>query len=155
MKLFRLFLLAGCTALTAVAQTPDPAPAVEKPAVATDAEVAARETALTLAGAFANNGFKVRDGYWSGTLEKGGKKAIEVNLYAGNEYWFSLGASAEASAVEVKVFNEEGAQVNTESYTEGMTAAAGFRPEASGPYYLQIGGTTGADATFCLVYSYK
>ena len=35
----------------------------------TDAEVAARKTALDLAGAFANDGFKTRDGHWCGTVK--------------------------------------------------------------------------------------
>ena len=34
-----------------------------------DAEVAARKVALDLAGAFSNEGFKMRDGHWSGTIK--------------------------------------------------------------------------------------
>jgi hypothetical protein len=59
----------------------------------TDQEVAARAVALELAGAFANDGFKLRDGHWAGTLAPGESKIIAVNLYAGNEYWFSAGAT--------------------------------------------------------------
>ena len=35
----------------------------------TDAEVEARKTALDLAGAFSNEGFKIRDGHWCGTVK--------------------------------------------------------------------------------------
>ena len=46
--------------------------ALSAPALAeTDQEVAAREVALELAGAFANDGFKLRDGHWAGTLAPG------------------------------------------------------------------------------------
>ena len=34
----------------------------------TDAEVNARKNALDVAGAFTNDGFKLRDGHWCGTL---------------------------------------------------------------------------------------
>jgi len=34
-----------------------------------DTEVAARKAALDLAGAFSNEGFKMRDGHWSGTIK--------------------------------------------------------------------------------------
>jgi hypothetical protein len=37
---------------------------------------------------FANDGFKVRDGHWTGTVKKGDRTVVAVNLYAGNEYWF-------------------------------------------------------------------
>ena len=37
----------------------------------TNDEVAARNTALELAGAFGNDGFKLRDGNWAGTIAPG------------------------------------------------------------------------------------
>lgn len=161
MKRFLLTLGAlGFSALAGIAQSgaepsPSPSPTSTPGAMPTDAQVAARETALTLAGAFANDGFKVRDGYWTGDLTEGGTKTIEVNLYAGNQYWFSVGTAAEGKEYKVTVFDESGAQVNTESYVEGATAAAGLLPTASGPYYVQVEEVKGEPSTFCLVYSYK
>lgn len=144
------------TDLTPVpAPTTTPVAAATPLATATDAEVAAREAALTLAGAFANEGFKMRDGHWSGSLGPGEKKVLEVNLYAGNQYWFSLAASAESKGVKVTVFDETGAQANSESYADGVTAAAGLQPSASGPYFVQIELVSGEPGAFCLVYSYK
>ena len=79
------------------------------PALAeTDEEVAAREVALELAGAFSNDGFKIRDGHWSGSLAPGESKIIAVNLYAGNQYWFSAGATEKAKKLTVDVFDETG-----------------------------------------------
>src|SRR6476620_12211971 len=83
--------------------------ALSAPALAeTDQEVAARAVALELAGAFSNDGFKLRDGHWAGTLAPDESKLIAVNLYAGNEYWFSAGATDEAKALTVEVFDEAG-----------------------------------------------
>ena len=52
----------------------------------TDSEVEARKTALDLAGAFTNDGFKIRDGHWCGTIKPHDHALIAVNLYAGNQY---------------------------------------------------------------------
>jgi hypothetical protein len=122
---------------------------------ATDAEVDARRLALELAGAFTNDGFKLRDGVTMGTLEKGKPKLVQVNLYSGNEYWFSLAASGDAKKLAVSVFDETGKKIDAEPYQEGVTAAAGFSPDASGPYYVKIEVLDGTSAAFCLVYSYK
>jgi len=54
----------------------------------TDSEVEARKTALDLAGAFTNDGFKMRDGHWCGTIKPHELALSAVNLNAGNQYWF-------------------------------------------------------------------
>jgi hypothetical protein len=59
----------------------------------TDAEVSARKDALELAGAFGNDGFKIRDGHSCGLLKPHDHALIAVNLYAGNQYWFSVGTA--------------------------------------------------------------
>jgi hypothetical protein len=121
----------------------------------TDDEVEARRLALELAGAFANDGFKLRDGVQFGMLEPGKFKIVEVNLYAGNEYWFSLAASGKAKKVAVTVFDETGKKIDAEPYQAGATAAAGFSPDASGPYFVKVELVEGAAGGFCLLYSYK
>jgi hypothetical protein len=59
----------------------------------TDKEVEAHKAVLDLAGAFTNDGFKMRDGHWVGTIKPHEHALIAVNLYAGNQYWFSVGAA--------------------------------------------------------------
>lgn len=120
-----------------------------------DEEVEARSRALTLAGAFSNDGFKIRDGHWVGTIKKGESKIIQVNLYAGNEYWFSVAATDQAKKLVVNVFDETGQPLKSEPYQEGFTAAAGFSPDASGPYFIKVEQLEGEPAAFCLLYSYK
>ena len=123
-------------------------------AAETDAEVAARRIALDLAGAFSNDGFKLRDGHWSGTFEPGKPQIIQVNLYAGNQYWFSVGAD-QASKIAVHVYDENGQPMNAEGYEDEDKAAAGFSPAISGQYFVSIAPGEGSGGTFCLVYSYK
>ena len=124
-------------------------------AAESDGEVAARRVALELAGAFSNDGFKLRDGHWSGSFELKKPQIIQVNLYAGNEYWFSVGATEKARKISVAVFDEAGKPVESDPYQEGATAAAGFAPEFSGPHYIRVELLEGEPAAFCLLYSYK
>ena len=121
----------------------------------TDKEVEARKAALDLAGAFSNDGFKIRDGHWSGMIRPKEHTLIAVNLYAGNHYWFSVGATEKAKKLGVSVYDEGGQQVVTESYSAGDKAAAGFSPTNSGQYYVSVGLIEGEESGVCFLYSYK
>ena len=121
----------------------------------TDKEVAARAVALELAGAFSNDGFKLRDGHWAGTLAPNESKVIAVNLYAGNEYWFSAGATEPAKKLAVEVFDETGAPVSTQMFNSGTKSAAGFVVTNSGQYFVRIQLAEGESAGVCFVYSYR
>jgi len=121
----------------------------------TNTEVEARKAALYLAGAFTNVGFKIRDGNWCGTIKPHDHALITVNLYAGNQYWFSAGATEQAKKIAVSVYDESGKQVTTEGYNAGEKAAAGFSPTNSGQYFVSIDLVEGQEGSFCLVYSYK
>jgi hypothetical protein len=120
---------------------------------ATDDEVASRKLALEVAGAFSNDGFKLRDGNWCGKFEPGKPALIQVNLYAGNQYWFTVGSTEAAKKIAVTVFDETGKPVATEPYADNSVAAAGFAPKNSGPYYVRLDLTEGAASAFCLIYS--
>jgi hypothetical protein len=121
----------------------------------TDTEVEARKTALDLAGAFANDGFKTRDGHWCGTVKPNDHALVAVNLYAGNQYWFSAGAAEPSAKIAVNVYDETGKQVSTETHSAEAKAAAGFSPENSGQYFVSVDLLEGQEGSFCLVYSYK
>jgi hypothetical protein len=134
-----IFLFAACTAVRAE----------------TDAEVNARKDALDVAGAFSNEGFKIRDGHWCGVLKGKEHALVAVNLYAGNQYWFSAGATEPVKKISVSVYDEAGNQVTTETYNNGEKAAAGFSPPNSGQYFVSVDLVEGEEGSFCLVYSYK
>ncbi|MDP9291972.1 MAG: hypothetical protein M3O82_06385 [Verrucomicrobiota bacterium] len=122
---------------------------------ASDDEVAARKAALDIAGAFSNDGYKVRDGNWSAPIKKGEAKVVQVNLYAGNAYWFSLGTNEAAQKMAVTIYDESGKVQSSDPYEDGPKTAAGFSPPASGPYYIKVEEMDGEPANFCLIYSYK
>lgn len=146
----------------APAATPSPSPAAS-PAPETD--VSARSKALELAGAFSNDGYKIRDGYLSGELEPNRPQFLEVNLFAGNEYWFSAAATPPARKIGIGVFDGKGKPVDFQIYENtsqgefgqqrGSVAAAGFVPEVSGRYFIKVVLLEGEKSQFCLLYSYK
>jgi hypothetical protein len=121
----------------------------------TDAEVEARKTALDLAGAFANDGFKTRDGHWCGTVKPHDHALVAVNLYAGNQYWFSAAAAEPSTRIAVSIYDETGKQVSAETLNDGEKAAAGFSPTNSGQYFVSVNSLEGREGSFCLIYSYK
>ena len=121
----------------------------------TDAEVNARKNALDVAGAFTNDGFKLRDGHWCGTLKPQDHALIAVNLYAGNQYWFAVGAADPAKKIAVNIYDETGRLLTTDHYEGGDRAAAGFSPNDSGQYFVSVDLVDGGSSSFCLIYSYK
>src|SRR3954451_19815288 len=121
----------------------------------TDAEVNARKDALELAGAFGNDGFKIRDGHSCGVLKPHDHALIAVNLYSGNQYWFSVGTAEPLKKAAVSVYDETGNQMTTENFSNGDKAAAGLAPEDSGQYFVSVDSVEDKDVSFCLVYSYK
>ena len=144
MKRFLSTLLAAAIASTAVISA----------FAETDAEVEARRVALDLAGAFSNEGFKIRDGYWAGPAKPDAPAVVAVNLYAGNQYWFSVGAD-QAKKITLRVYDENGQPMTAEGYEDEDKAAAGFSPAISGQYFVSIAPGEGAGGTVCLVYSYR
>jgi hypothetical protein len=122
----------------------------------TDDEVQARKQVLDLTGAFQNEGFKLRDGHWAGQLKPKDRALIAVNLYSGNQYWFSAAAANDkAKKIAVDVYDESGKPMTTEVYNEGERASAGFSPTTSGQYFVAVSLVEGEPSTVCLVYSYK
>jgi len=121
----------------------------------TDEEVEAHKLVLDLTGAFSNDGFKLRDGHWTGMIKPQEHALIAVNLFAGNQYWFSAAANAKAKKISVEVYDEGGKPMVTETYNSGDKASAGFSPTSSGQYFVSLGLLEGEPTTFCLVYSYK
>ena len=121
----------------------------------TDEEVEAHKLVLDLTGAFTNDGFKLRDGHWTGMVKPRERALIAVNLYAGNQYWFSAAANSKAKKIAVELYDETGRPLTTDSYNDGERASAGFSPSSSGQYFVSVGLLEGEPTTFCLVYSYK
>jgi hypothetical protein len=121
----------------------------------TDEQIKAHSEVLDLAGAFQNDGFKLRDGTWYAQVSQGHSQTLQVNLYSGNAYWFSVADVGGATGLTVSVFDDHGNPVEVQTYQKDNKAAAGFSPDASGLYYVEVSSSAQAATTFCLIYSYK
>ncbi|MEO7932450.1 MAG: hypothetical protein ABIT76_04750 [Chthoniobacterales bacterium] len=123
-----------------------------------DQTVAARSAAFDLAGAFsANDGYKLRDGFFSAKLKKGESKVFTVNLYAGNSYWFCTATAPAVKKMEVTLYDETGKVLPIQPFVDGARAAAGITAAYSGTYYVKISVVDGGSesSTACLLYAYK
>ena len=126
----------------------------------------ARRLALETAGAFENDGFRIRDGEWSGTLSKGAPLFLQVTLFAGEHYWFVAASPVSGAPLHLMVYDASGKPVKTELWQhaikgEGTRSAAGVAPTQSGKYFIGLDGmnpTSGSSERpidFSLVYCYK
>jgi hypothetical protein len=121
----------------------------------TDAGVESRRLAYDLAGAFANDGFKLRDGFTGDHLESGGASLLAVNLFAGNAYWFTAACLPATSTIAVEIFNEKGEKLTSDDFSEAGRAASGLIPSASGLHFVKVSQVSGDPCDFTLLYSYK
>jgi len=123
--------------------------------------VRAREMALELAGAFANDGYKIRDGAFTAPLTPAaGEKPLPeilyaVHLFQGNEYWFCAAVSHLESQPRLQAYDADGNPVTGKVYAEANTAAFGFVPDSTGLYFLGLSLPAGQPCGSAVVYCYK
>ncbi len=120
-----------------------------------DDQVAMRSDVLDLAGAFQNDGFKLRDGTWFGKTSKDHAATIQVNLYSGNGYWFSVAGPKSATGLKITIYDSTGHAVASEPFRSENKTASGFSPDSSGLYFVRVSSDALQPTGFCLIYSYK
>lgn len=84
------------------------------------------------------DGFTIREEYWKGQLESGGKKLIRHQLFRGNEYWFWLATSAPGCELKLEVYDAEGTSVTLERSTTGTVRGVRVTPAQTGSYYILV-----------------
>ena len=94
--------------------------------------------ALELAGAFSNDGFKLRDGHWAGTLAPNESKIIAVNLYAGNEYWFSAGATERGETICGGSLRRNRRAGRDENFNSRHESGCWITVTNSGQYFVRV-----------------
>ena len=120
-----------------------------------DAVITCRRAALELAGAWTNDGFRLRERSWAGTLPAGKPALARVNLLAGNRYWFTAATNAASTSLSLNIYDEHGTPVAAETHQDGPLAAVAFAPASSGSYIIGVSESRGTPVPFCLIYSYK
>ncbi len=147
MKIFLLILLAASSGV--FAQSPGPSPAAAEPAPGL------RPALYDLAGALGNEGFKVRDGVWSGILQDGKPRHVALNLFAGNQYWFCAASSAPGESPSITLRDPSGQAVDLVPFKRDKVSAAGVTAGATGRYILEIGGSARGSREICVLYLFK
>jgi len=145
--LFCSFLVLLLVTVAVAAREPQPSPT---PA----ADPALRARLLDFGGALANEGFRLRDGFWAGRLESGQAKRLAVNLFAGNQYWFCA-ATGSATQPRVVLYDPQGAVVPVLAHEGEGLAAAGVTAAVTGRYIVEVTGARGPASDFCLLYLFK
>jgi hypothetical protein len=160
MKLFFFFILVLIALPGMHGQEPPVAPPADPALISgygvteDDLLLQARQRAMRLAGAFANEGYKLRDGAWSFHLASGEPRVLAVFLFQGNEMWFSAAGAAAEARPQLHLFDCTGQPVPAKTFHHDGLAALGLVVPKTGMFYLGV--STAGDATpFSLVTSYK
>lgn len=126
-----------------------------KPVATPDPSVPLRAKLLDFGGALANEGFRLRDGFWSGRLEPDKPRRLAVNLFAGNQYWFCAALGAPGSQPVLALYSPEGEEVEVAVYDGEGWAAGGVTAGVTGRYVLELKAPRGTASQFCLIYLFK
>lgn len=108
-----------------------------------------------VAGALGNDGFKTRDGAWTGVLQGEKPRRLAVNLFAGNQYWFCAATSATGETPSLSLRDPSGRELETVSYAKDGVAAVGVTAPATGRYVVELAGSAAGSREFCLLYLFK
>jgi len=122
-----------------------------------DVKLLAQRSALaSLSG---ENPFILRESWWSGTLDPGKAKLIQVQLFQRNEYQFWLAVPEREAKLNLNLYDGKGELVETEEVTGEETRVLSMivRPPASGVYYVRVSLQTNVTSPqdWAVIYAYK
>ena len=102
-----------------------------------------------------NEGFQVRDGFWTGRLESDRPRRLAVNLFEGNQYWFCAAVTTTGDGPGLVLYDPQGRVVPTVAYETPGVVAAGVTAGETGRYVIELK-PTGCPATdFVLLYLFQ
>jgi len=119
------------------------------------ADAAARSRASEFAEGVTRDGYTLRDGSVIRNIDSASPLTIEVNLFAGNHYWFCAAASTPTDKLSIAVLNEKNEPLDTLRFAKGSTVAAGIMPKSSGRHFVRIALEGDEKARVCFLYLYK
>lgn len=105
--------------------------------------VESKRHALDLLGRLVNSGFRVRDEVWEVSLKPKKIELLQLTLFAGNQYWFAVAASAPAERLKLGLYDNEGSPIALDLWKDdrnlpGARIAGGLIVTHSGNYYIGI-----------------
>jgi hypothetical protein len=120
--------------------------------------VYARAWAVLAAEPYVKKGFQVREDYWVGELASGERKAVRLQLFKGNEYWFWLGTEVDRAKVSVHIYNSDGELAERpDSWAKEHLAAAHIIPKTTGSYFIivSVEESPAARTHYALAYGFR
>ncbi|MDF1659066.1 MAG: hypothetical protein P1U58_15725 [Verrucomicrobiales bacterium] len=152
-SLFALILVSGITFTTA--QEKDELPALDNPH--NYIKLLAQDAALpALQG---EEKFILRESWWSGRMEPGKAKLIQVQLFRRNAYQFWLAVPNRNGEPIINVYDSEGNLIPSESLNfEGTNIVSTMiQPEITGVYYIRVSLKTTIESPqdWAVIYAYR
>lgn len=103
--------------------------------------------------------FILRESWWSGNLEPGKAKLIQVQLFRRNAYQFWIAVPNRKAEPLINVYDSEGNLVSSEaiSFDSDNLVSTVIEPEETGVYYLRVSLKTSIDAAqdWAVIYAYR
>lgn len=107
--------------------------------------------------------YAIRKDSWGGDLGVNQRKAIEAQLFKGNDYRFFMASDVKNAVIEVHIYDENGKLAELESNRKTYdkkhftTATAHIIPQATGTYYaiVKVVKSPEERTPWALVYGYK
>jgi len=129
---------------------------VAKPVIDDIKLIAQRAALSALSG---ENPFVLRESSWSGVIDPGKARLIQVQLFKRNEYQFWLAVPDRKAGVNVNVYDGKGQIVETENITYDASNVASLvvSPRDTGVYYLRISLQTSITTPqkWSVIYAYR
>jgi len=119
------------------------------------ADAAARSRASEFAEGITRDGYTLRDGAVLRAIDSTRPLLIEVNLFAGNHYWFCAAIPSPTDKLSITVLDEKHQPLDTLIYASGSTVAAGITPRTSGRHFIRIALEGDEKTRVCFLYLYK
>lgn len=103
--------------------------------------------------------FILRESWWSGNLEPGKAKLIQVQLFRRNAYQFWIAVPNRNAEPLINVYDSEGNLVSSEAITfdsENIVSTL-IEPEETGVYYLRVSLKTTVEdpQDWAVIYAYR
>ncbi len=156
-----LLLLAGAATLLPVASLAQEAPASESPTppppVLDEVKLIAQRAALAHLGG--EKPFILRESSWSGEIEPGQAKLVQVQLFKRNDYHFWIAVPDRRAAIHLNLYDSKGELVEATAhrYESPNVASLVASPAETGVYYLRIAveATAKEPQRWVVVYAYR
>lgn len=152
------FAFLACIPLNAQETKPPAEPSEEvDQAVLDELKLIAQRAALPVLGG--EKPFILRESSWSGEVEPGKSRLIQVQLFKRNDYHFWIAAADRRAGLNLNLYNGKGELLETVNprYETSNVAGLSFTPDQTGIYYLRLSMQTTIDIPqrWTVIYAYR